>query len=301
VVATVRTEPGVRVSWRLADASGVTADSGSFTARKTETTISRDVDAGTYELKVTATDAYDRVVTRSEETRVATDPTPIWLIVLTGVGVAVGGILLVFLLPLLLKWLFGLVSPSFRNRRERRRLAAADLARREHAAERHAVMDARQGRASVLSDFLYGVTAGWDVGALPGFTPRPGELVRHMTVATAYEAQGSGPADHVTTSEGALLITAERLVLIGDETHEWPLEDVRDLVHVSDDESVLHHAGDDERWTVLSYGEADTTRLHLDHLKAEQRGRGEEHLEAVRAELATPADGEDAVDLSAWV
>jgi hypothetical protein len=142
---------------------------------------------------------------------------------------------------------------------------------------------------------------GWEVGSLPGFEPRPGEIVRHMTVATAYEAQGAGPADNVTTVEGALVVTGERLVLLGDEVHEWPLEDVRDLLHVSEDESVLHHTGDDERWTVLSYGEAETTRLHLDHLKAELQGRGAEHLAERRAELSEPSGGDEAVDLSAWV
>ena len=298
--ATVRTEPGVVVRWRLVDPSGVTADSGSFTAREKETTFSRDVDAGTYDLEVVATDTFDRAVTKTAQTHVATDPTPIWLIVLTGLGVAVGGILLVFLLPLLIKWLFGLVSPRVRHRRERRRLEAADLARREHQAERVAAHDAWEGRASVISDFLYGVTAGWDVGSLPGFEPRPGEIVRHMTVATAYESQGHGPADHVTTAEGALVVTGQRLVLVGDDHREWPLEDVRDLVHTGDDESVLHHAGDDERWTVLSYGEAEITRLHLDQLRAELQGRGAEHLEARRAELHEPT-GETPVDLSAWV
>ncbi|GAA1910719.1 hypothetical protein [Nocardioides marmoribigeumensis] len=301
VVATVRTEPGVEVRWTLTSADGVTAEAGTFTAKEKETTISRDVDAGTYRLEVVATDQYDRTVKRSAEASVATDPTPIWLIVLTGLGVAVGGILAVFLVPLLLKWLFGLVAPTVSTRRERRRLEAADLARREHQAEQVAVHDAWQGRASVVSDFLYGVTAGWDVGSLPGFVPHPGEIVRHMTVATVYESQGSGPADHVTTSEGALLVTGERLVLIGDGQQEWPLEDVRDLVHVSDDESVVHHTGDDERWTVLSYGEPELTRLHLDQLTAEIQGRGAEHLEARRAELAEPTSGEEPVDLSAWV
>ncbi len=299
--ATVRTDPGARIAWTLADPDGVTTDSGSFTARESETTISQDVVAGDYVLEVVATDEYDRTVTRTAETSIATDPTPIWKIIAVGLGLAVGGIALLFLVPLLLKWLFGAVAPRYSRRRERRQLEAADAARREHQAERHAVRDAWEGRASVVSDFLYGVTVGWDVGALPGFEPRPGETVRHMTVATAYESLGHGPADHVTTMEGALLVTAQRLVLIGDEVREWPLEDVRDLVHTGDDESVIHHGGDDERWTVLSYGEPETTRLHLDHLRAEQQGRGVEDLEAHRAELAQPADGEEAVDLSAWV
>ena len=122
-----------------------------------------------------------------------------------------------------------------------------------------------------------------------------------MTLATAYEAQGHGPADHVTTLEGALVITGQRLVLLAEEVHEWPVDDLRDLSHVSDEESVLHHTGEDERWTVLTYGEAETTRLHLDHLRAELQGRGADHLAERRAELDQPGAGEEAVDLSAWV
>jgi hypothetical protein len=295
--ATVRTEPGARISWTLADASGVAVDSGSFTADERTVTISTDVDAGSYDLEVVATDEHDRSVTRTSALSIATDPTPIWLILLAGLGVAVGGVALLFALPLLLQRLGRAVG----RRRERHRLVVADAARREHLAEREAVHEAWQGRASVVSDFLHGVAVGWDVGDLPGLTLRPGETVRHMTVATAYEAVGHGPAENVTTAAGALVVTGQRLVLLGDEPHEWPVEDVRDLVHVGDDESVLHHAGADERWTVLSYGEVDTTRLHLDHLRAELQGRGAEHLEERRAELSDPTREQDAVDLSAWV
>ena len=294
--ATVRTEPGARISWSLNDASGVAVDSGSFTADDRTVTITSDVDAGSYDLEVVATDDHDRAVTRTSALSIAANPTPIWLIVLAGLGVAVGGVALLFALPLLLQRLGRAVG----RRRERHRLVVADAARREHLAEREAVHEAWQGRAAVVSDFLHGVTAGWDVGDLPGLTLRPGETVRHMTVATAYEAVGHGPAENVTTAEGALVVTGQRLVLLGDDAHEWPVEDLRDLVHVGDDESVLHHAGDDERWTVLSYGEVDTTRLHLDHLRAELQGRGAEHLEERRAELSDPS-GSEAVDLSAWV
>jgi hypothetical protein len=69
------------------------------------------------------------------------------------------------------------------------------------------------------------------------------------------------------------------------------VDDVRELRHEGADESVLHHEGDDERWTLLSYGEPETTRLHLEHLQAEQEGRGETHLEQVRAELREAAGG----------
>ena len=301
--AAVRTETGNQVSWELRNNAGVATATGSFTARDATSTIERDVDAGTYELVVKVTDDYGRTVSKTSEVRVAVDPTPIWQIVLAGLGVAVGGIALVFLLPLLLRRIFRGVSHRGSRRREERAIVVADAARQEQMAQRAAAESEWAGRASVVSDFLRGVTDGWDVGPLPGLVLRPGETVRHMTVATAYESSDDGPGAHqaVTTREGALVVTGQRLVLLGDATREWPVEDVHDLVHVGDDESVLHHAGPDERWTMLSYGEPETTRLHLDHLRAEQRGQGEAHLAARRAELDGRAGREGAVDLSAWV
>src|SRR4051794_1946736 len=98
---TVTTDEGALVTWALVEPSGQQVASGRYAANGHAQTITRDVGRGSYQLKVDATDLYDRTTSRQMSAQIASDPWPLWLLpVLVAVGVALAGIVLLLLVRL---------------------------------------------------------------------------------------------------------------------------------------------------------------------------------------------------------
>lgn len=300
--AAITAEEGAEVTWRILDSTGVVLDSGTFTADGGPERITRDVEEGEARLSVEATDEYDRTTTDAVTADIAKDPWPVALIVAVGVAAAVAGIALVFALVWLLRRLWLAVRPRVVARREERRIVAAQaVAQQEHEERRLATLREWEARSAVVGTFLEGVTDGWDVGAVPGLVLQDGEQVRHMAVATLYDASAGSEDLELVGHAGALVVTGDRLVFLGEHGQEWSRDDLGALSHVGEDRTMLQHAGDADDWTGLVYEEPEVTRLHLDLMLAEQQGRGDEFVAARRDELAMPEDDDTKVDLSAWV
>lgn len=305
--AEVVSEDGAEIAWRLLTSAGVVAASGSFVAEDGGGTIAQDVEEGRYQLQVEATDTFARTTSQEAGTSIAADPWPTWLVVLVSVGTIVGGLVLLALLALLLRRAWRWARPGVLARRDRwrrrrtarARLAAENAARRseEREAQRAQKEQARAERdqerahraaaaaetavperTETLTTFLGAVEAGVDAEVV-GLALGEDEVVRHLTAATLYEAVGE--ADELEGHDGELVLTNHRILFLGDPQREWLVDRVADLRDIGDDQTMVRLAGQDT-WAGLVYADPETTRLHLDLLRAEQQGRGAEHLSALQ-------------------
>lgn len=294
--ATVRTEPGARVEWRLLDTAGTTVATGDAVADNGVATIERDVDEGSYRLEVTATDDFERASSTSTETRIADDPWPVVAVILGVAALVAAGVGLLVALVLLTRTALRRLAPARERRaeaREQRRAAraAAAVAKDAQAGHREAEQQWRR-RRDVLAEFLevaHGSTPA-TTAFLPGLALLPDEQVLHTTGGELYEAaDGAGDELVLEGHDGVLAVTDRRIAFVGDVTRDWWVGLIDDMLHQDDDRTVLKRWHEDA-WSGVTYDDLEATRLHLDLLLAEQRGTRDEYLRHIEDELRAVED-----------
>ncbi len=260
--ATISTDEGAEVSWRLVGAGSRVVDTGTFEAGARGRLVERDVEAGSYRIEVTATDSYGRATTARAVSRVAVDPPPpvglYVLLVALGLAVAGGGYALV---------------------RRRSARSAVDEGPGQDGATR-----ARRDALVALLDVAEQGHTG-PVPDLPGVGLLPGERPLHVTSARLFETAGDdGRRVTLQAYDGHLVVTDLRLAFVAGEQWNWWWSLVDAPQHDAAGR-VLLRRHDDPAWSGLECADPVTTRLVLDLAMAPAGETREALLADVRREL----------------
>jgi hypothetical protein len=301
--ATVTTDPGSTLEWRLVDGGGDVVTTGELVAESAETTLERDVAEGSFQLEVVATDEFGRATTASAPARIAADPwsdglTALVVAAVVGAGVVLTGVLTMVLIPLL---------PRLRRRvrRARARVTARRIERRfartrpagleekpSVGALNGAVIPRQRSRQAAVATLLQLAN---DEGAerssfLLGVSLLPDERVLHATTGQLYETLDADTGDLALEGhDGEVVVTNRRITFVGDVTRDWWTGLVDRMSHVGEERTVLLRRGEDS-WAGLVYDDPEVTRLYLELLMAEQQGQREDYLAGLEEELRASQD-----------
>ena len=274
---TVTSDEGAQVSWALVEPDGQQVAAGRYAADGHAQTITRDVGKGDYQLKVAATDIYERTTNREMSAQIAADPWPMWLLpVLVAVGVALAGVVL-----LLLVRLWRRLAGGVRRRREARQLKRGYTPRRLQLAEYKEAERQWRHRYDALSTLLRVAENGVNglLALMPGVTLQSDEKLLFTTQALLIDTAGEG-ATMQALDHGELVITNKRFAFAGEQRRDWWCAHMEDMRHEGTDVTMIK-VSDSESWSGFSYAEPEVTRLYLDLAWAELRGEREEYVASV--------------------
>jgi hypothetical protein len=322
--ATVATDPGATIDWRVVDDTGAVVTSGDLVADESGTaTVDRDVAEGELSLTVSATDRYDRTTSTSLAATVAPDP---WSYARTGLlvgGPVAGGLLLVVLLVPAVPFLARRAVRA-RARLTARRIDRAALARardqlatfegfeeldelelealEEELADttaNPAVLPAQRSRHHAVETLLQVANHGGGDGSIfpLGLDLMPDERILHTTPGQLYETGEDADELVLVGHEGEVVVTNRRLVFVGDVTRDWWTGLIEEVDHVGEDRTVLRRWREDS-WSGVVYDDAEVTRLYLDMLVAEQQGTRTAYLSRLEEELRGDRSSATGLDLN---
>jgi hypothetical protein len=292
--ATVATDPGAAVAWRLLDAGDVVTTGDLVADGDGTAAIDRDVAEGDYRLVVSATDEFERTTSTVVGATVAPNPWSYAKQALVAGGIVGAGIVLVILTIPLVPFLVRL------GRRARARMTVWQIERRVERSmplfeepeddvvpPTPAVIPAQRSRHDAVEALLRMADAPVSGGSIfpLGVELLPDERILHSTTGQLFEAV-DGDSDELVLDghDGEVVVTNRRVVFVGDVTRDWWTGLIDGIDHVGDDRTVLRRWREDA-WSGLVYDDADVTRLYVDMLVAEQQGNRGAYLSRLEEEL----------------
>ncbi|WP_148571993.1 hypothetical protein [Nocardioides caldifontis] len=265
------------VDWELLDAGRV-VESGKYVALGGPQALERDVEEGSYELEVTATDTFDRTTVDRVKVAVAADPmsaSTIALLVLAAlavVGAAVGGTIAYLRHR---RRTLGVVRKEkvrkVKGRKAKARVAEISREQEVAFAEASELWRRRHEALTTLLDIANG--AAPVVPVLEGLEPLPDEQVLYMVGADLTDMMDSDRLDvTLGSADGELVVTTHRFAFVGPEQRrDWWLPLVEQLRHRDHRHTSIKLRDSDTRsW--LEYDDPEVTRLYLDFAMAGQNG-----------------------------
>ena len=277
LAAEVTADEDTVVSWRLLDGDRVVA-SGKYVALGGAQPLDRDVEEGSYELEVSATDTFDRTTVDRVTVAVAADPlsaSTIALLVLGAlalVAAAVGGTIAYLRHR---RRTLGVKRPEKPQKVKGRKAKAR--ASEEHREQEVAFAEAdelwhrRHDALRTLIDIAGG--AAPTVPVLAELEPLPDEQVLFMVGAELTEMMDSDRLEvALGSSDGELVVTSHRFAFVGRaQRRDWWLPLVEQVRHRDHSHtSVKLRDSDTRSW--LQYDDPEVTRLYLDFAMAGQNG-----------------------------
>jgi hypothetical protein len=277
LVAEVTADEDTVVSWELLDADRVVA-SGKYVALGGPQSLERDVEEGSYELEVTATDTFDRTTVDRVPAAVAADPmsaSTIALLVLAAlaaIGGAVGGTIAyrrhrrrTLGVPRKEK------VQKVKGRKAKARVAATNREQEVEFAQADEAWHRRHDALRTLLDLADGAAPA--VAVLPELEPLPDEKVLYMVGADLTEMMDSDRLEvALGSSDGELVVTTHRFAFVSrEQRRDWWLPLVEQLRHRDHRHtSVKLRDSDTRSW--VEYDDPEVTRLYLDFAMAGQNG-----------------------------
>ena len=278
LVAEVTADQDSVVSWQLLDGDRVVAD-GKYVALGDPQKIERDVEEGSFDLEVTATDTFDRTTVDRTAVSVAADPLSastlalIVLAALVAVGAAVGGTISFRRHRRRTLGLTRKVKPrKVKGRKAKARVAQVDREAEVAFADADELWRRRHDALTTLLDVANG--AAPVVPVLPELEPLPDEQVLYQVGAELTEMMDSDRLEvTLGSSDGELVVTTHRVAFVSreQERRDWWLPLVEQLRHKDHRRTTIKLRDSDTRsW--LEYDDPEITRLYVDLVVAGQNG-----------------------------
>ncbi len=275
-------DEGTAVAWRLLDEAGRTVRFGEYHSVGAGHPIEYALGEGTYDLEVTATDAYGRTTQQQASVRVTGEPVSTTVVVgaVLGIIVALGALGLAALALWRRRRATTTEPPEPQSRKARRVLAA----RQEDELARFEQADALwQRRHEALSRLLL-VAQGTESVPVPvELSPLPDERLLYTVAANLTEAGESG--ESVEATPGELLVTDQRVVFVGEQhRRDWWHSLVAQVRHLDHRHTTFELRGSPHS-PAVEYEDPEITRLYVDLARSGHDGGRATYLASIEQGL----------------
>ncbi len=271
LAVSITADEGSTVEWKVIDTAGTEVTAGKFVSDGNAQSVASDLDEGSYDFVVAATDLYDRATEKTVGLDIASDPIPTSTIVLAAIG-------LLLLLAALVAIALRLWRRHKNKVRERKAVRPVKVTKEVVAAyERaEAAWNVRHRALSRLEAVARGEVPH-DIAVPMNFELLPDELALWTANARLLSvAESGGEEVALETGSGQLVVTTQRLGYVGSMQRDWWFSMVERVRHLDHERTILQ-LEDTTGWSGFAYDDAQLTQQYIDVAVAGALGSQDEY------------------------